>query len=78
MPHDSSASAAPKDYCRLFEDISPSEDGSPGRAVRVLLPVFLAVAFFRAAWVARPPGGLAYLGDGVEATSLTAGSTGTG
>jgi hypothetical protein len=73
MPHDSSASAAPKDYCRLFEDISPSEDGSPGRAVRVLLPVFLAVAFFR-----RPPGGLAYLGDGVEASSLTAGSTGTG
>jgi hypothetical protein len=56
MPHDSSASAAPKDYCRLFEDISPSEDGSPGRAVRVLLPVFLAVAFFRASDVIRGMG----------------------
>jgi hypothetical protein len=48
MPGDSSASAAPKEYRRLFGDISPSENASRGRAVRVLLPVFLAVAFFQA------------------------------
>jgi hypothetical protein len=55
MPDDSSAPAAPKEYRRLFEDISPSENASR-RAVRVLLPVSLAVAFFQASDVIRGMG----------------------
>jgi hypothetical protein len=56
MSDDSSASGFPNENPRDLEDVSVSGDARRGRAARVLLPMFLAVAFFQASDVIRGMG----------------------